>query len=189
MKGTHIPYSSSCTTCSRKHLKSTALGTQVFSFIAWWHLHWAAKMANYLQNYQTPSVPQHFSREITCLETRMLPRLTSTAWKAFACLTWLQPTILSSAAKQTGSETKTLPWSSRHQLRCLDSISFTSSGKRMNFIFPKLTRNNSSKAERLVKLTVWQSWLSVHLTRSIPCKSKQKMPCERKTVDFSPYYI
>lgn len=136
------------TTCSRKHPKSTALGTQVFYFIAWCHLHWAAKIANYLQNYQTPSVPQHFSREITCLETQMLPRLTSTAWKALACLTWLQPAVLSSAAKQTGNETKTLPWSSRHQLRCLDGISFTLSGKRMNFVFQKLALSPARQKDR-----------------------------------------
>lgn len=46
-----------------------------------------------------------------------------------------------------------------------------------------------SKAERLLKLAVWQSWLFVQLTKSIPCKNKQKRPCEGKAVDFSPYYF
>lgn len=45
------------------------------------------------------------------------------------------------------------------------------------------------KAERLLKLAVWQSWLFVQLTKSIPCKNKQKTPCEGKAVDFSPYYF
>ena len=155
--------------------------------IDWWRLHWPAKMANYLQNYRTPSVPQHFSREITCLETLMLPRLTSTAWKASACLTWLQPTVLSSANKQTGNEMKTLPWSSRHRLipqRHFIHLAW----EKDELHFPK-TGSKSSKAERLLNPMAWQSWLLVRLARSVPCKNKQKVPCERKTVDFSHYYF
>lgn len=139
MKGTHIPYLPSCTTRSWRHPESAALGTPVFHFIAWRHLRRAAKTANYLQIHQTPSAPQHFSRAITCLETRTLPRLTSPAWRACACPTRLQPAVLASAAKQTGGEIKTLPRRFRRQLRGPHGISLTSSGKRRNFTFQKLT--------------------------------------------------
>lgn len=115
--------------------KEQGIRDSAFHFITWWCLCWAAKRANYLQNDRAPSVPQHFWREKTCLGTRMSPRLTSTTWKAFACLTWVQPTALPSAAEQT----KTLLWGSRRQLRHLNGISLTSSGGRMNFTLQNLT--------------------------------------------------
>lgn len=143
--------------------------------ISFYHLLvcWAVKMANYLQNYQAPSVPQHFSREITWVEIQMSPRLSSSAWKAFSCLTWVQTTALPRATQRT----KTLTWSSRHLLRHLKGILLTSKGELHS---PKSV-SQSSKAESLLKLTLR---LFVWLTKSFPCKNKQKMPHEGKTEGF-----
>lgn len=170
MQGMHILYLSSWSAHPQKHPRSTASGNWVFCFITWLLLRWAAKKANYLQNYQAPPAPQHSSREIMCSETWMFPRLTSTAWKAFACLTWLQPTVLSSAAEPAGREMETLPWREMETL-----LPHLGKGR---LLFPDAYLE-LGKVGRLLKLAVWQCRLSVHLTRwridavfSLPCKNK-----------------
>lgn len=57
---------------------------------------------------------------------------------------------------------------------------------RWHFTHPHSPESTSqpSKAERLLKLTVR---MFACLTKSVPCKNKQKTPHEGKTVDFSPY--
>lgn len=83
-------------------LKSTVLGTQVFYFITWRHLHWAAKMANYFQNYQDSLGASALLKRSNLLRNTDVTKINFRCLKnLFACLTWPQPTTSSSVGPAT----------------------------------------------------------------------------------------
>lgn len=158
--------------------KEQGIRDSVLNFIACWCLCWAVKMANYLQNYQAPSVPQPFSRGKNVLRNTDVTKINFQGLKF--CLPDLSADHgfpqCQSANKNVHLKLQTPAQISQWHFPHL----IWGKGE----FHPPKSDSQPSKAERLLKLTVW---LFLRLTKSVPCKNKQKTSHEGKTVDFSPY--